>query len=372
MASAPIDPLTRYQWRQAEAAFARAKELDPAKVDYDWTYSLQVFLGRPAEAAEQWPSYIGREPLDLNVRGLYAEALAVLGRMNEAEVQFRRLLDLDAAYSATYYRVAANYFYRMGRIADAVPWYRKAIALDPSTSWYGIELAQALLELGAVDESRALIADIAKTSADTVVTAFVYKLARAYGDDDTADAARENLARVDRVREGLNIVEDWQWLREIHTEDPRRALALYRRISPELFHEPPEVGPWNHGAALSLALLKRESGEAAAAERLARRALEVIDTTKEPYGYGGAAAVGWLALGDEIGAMAALVRTFGEEGRRAGWSFIRVDPVYAPLSEHAEFQSLDEEIRMDMARQLRALQSQQASDDAELVLNFGD
>jgi tetratricopeptide (TPR) repeat protein len=293
--------------------------------------------------------------------------------MDEAEAEFRRLLNLDAGYSGTYYRVGANYCYRLGRIADAVPWFRKAMALDPSTAWYGIDLAQALLELGAVDESRALIADIAESSAETLVQAFVYKLARAYGDDDTADAARETLAHsVNRVIDGLNIVEHWQWLRDLHAGDAERALALYRRISPELFHEPPEVGTWNHGIALSLALLQRDRGERAEAERLAHSVLEVIDTTNDLYGYGGAATVAWLALGDESRAMAALEQTFREEGRRVGWSFIKVDPVYAPLRPRAEFQSLDEEIRVDMARQLQALRSREASDDGELVLDFGD
>jgi TolB-like protein/thioredoxin-like negative regulator of GroEL len=363
----------RYQWRQAEAAFARAKELDPSLSTADNAYALLVYLGRTAEAAERYKAYIDREPLALNERGVYAEALAALGRMDEAEAEFRRLLNLDAGYSAAYYRVGTNYFFRLGRIADAVPWYRKAMELDPSTPWYGIELAQALLELGAVDESRALIAGIAESSTEIPVKAFVYKLARAYGDDDMADAARENLARsVNSVIDGLNIVEDWQWLRDLHAQDAERALALYRRISPELFHEPPEVGTWNHGIALSLALLQRDRGERAEAERLAHSVLEVIDTTNDLYGYGGAATVAWLALGDESRAMAALEQTFREEGRRVGWSFIKVDPVYAPLRPRAEFQSLDEEIRVDMARQLQALRSREASDDGELVLDFGD
>ena len=102
-------------------------------------------------------------------------------------------------------------------------------------------------------------------------------LARLNGDGATAADLKEYLvANLDRLVEGLHYVETLGWLRNLQLFEPERALQVYQRIQPQLFDDPPEVGPWNHGVAVSLALLKRQTGDQAAAERLAREVLEVV------------------------------------------------------------------------------------------------
>src|SRR5690606_9923937 len=140
-----------------------------------------------------------------------------------------------------------------------------------------------------------------------LVTVFRYNLARFNGDQATAEAAQEHLAaNLDQVIEGLAFVDALEWLRDLQATDPDRALAIYRRIQPELFHGTPEVGTWNHGTALSLAYLKLQIGEDDEAQDLARAVLRVTETTIDRYNYATSPAVAYLILGDEDRAMAML------------------------------------------------------------------
>ncbi len=117
----------------------------------------------------------------------------------------------------------------MGRVAESLPWLRKAFDLDPQ----GLSIAQALtrtsLDLGddAVAEWWAQEAERISDRSYFTISA-KYFLARYRDDEQLAESLSRQLADLGQVnRGGWSYFTDLEWLRSLQVQDPDLAFRVY-------------------------------------------------------------------------------------------------------------------------------------------------
>jgi hypothetical protein len=142
-------------------------------------------------------------------------------------------------------------------------------------------------------------------------------------------------------------------------------MQAYMRLAPELLQEEPRVDAWNHAAAISLADLMRRSGDAVTANSLLEKSLSVISQTTNRY-YPPARTTAYLLQGDTQRALAALREAVEGGWRAGGWWLLERKPIYEPLWELPEFQSLMAEVKADMAAQLERVREMERNGELAL------
>ena len=128
--------------------------------------------GKRNEAAEQLRTFITSQPPELDqvhlARGVLADALTKEGRLDEAAAEYRTLLaraeDGQAAVQL------AQIYMRQQRFGEAIPMFRRALAVRPDDSRTLGSLGVALASTGRLDEAiaafeRAVALDQGNTSA---------------------------------------------------------------------------------------------------------------------------------------------------------------------------------------------------------------
>ena len=186
----------REAFSRAKAAAARALDLDPdlaeahtslgyARFYHDWDWE-------GAEAA--YRRAIALKPGYATAHQFYANALDLLGRVDEAEREWQRSLELDPL--ALIINAGLGWhLYFAGRFEPAVTALRRALEMDatfvPANVWLGLAYAQ----LGRPEESVAALADAVRHSENSPST--VAELARARALAGDTAGARELLAGLD-------------------------------------------------------------------------------------------------------------------------------------------------------------------------------
>jgi tetratricopeptide (TPR) repeat protein len=125
----PLDPRAHFllgfsqageqQFEAAIASFTRATELDP-EFSPAWNALGYAYrpLGRYAEAERAFKRYIALIPNEPNPYDSYAELLLKVGRHDESIAMYRKALEADSHFVASYVGIAANLMYS-GRHAEA-------------------------------------------------------------------------------------------------------------------------------------------------------------------------------------------------------------------------------------------------------------
>jgi TolB-like protein len=358
----------RSDWVGAEQEYKKALDLDPDNhwAQFNWAYWLYEVLGRPQEAVRLYEQLRWREPLDWNLAGNYAMALAQIGRVEEAEKELRRIIEIHPTYSGSHYFLGLlNEFFR-NQLALAIRSWVTAFELDSESVAIPVEASLLLLDLGEVTSAARWVELAERNSGGGGLGNYArFSLALYRGDEVSAQAISHDLAETaQRIYAGYHFTAYLAWLRHLHAADPQLAMEAYRRLAPELLQEEPRGGAWNHAVAISLADLMRRSGDAAAANSLLEKSLSVISQTTDRY-YPPARTAAYLLQGDTQRALAAL-REAVEGGWRFGWWLLEREPIYEPLWALPEFQSVMAEVRADMATQLEGVREMERN--GELVL----
>ncbi len=175
---------SREQNEEAEAAYWRAIELSPNYATAYLWYSgfLAARPDRLDESLAMMEKAAQLDPLSSIIQSALAGRLADLGRYDEAEAQYLRVIDLDPEFAANYANLSDFYGNRLGRFADALKWLKVAREKDPGN--IGLLFRQAFTFLDvedypAVDSAHQHIQDIDQQSWTAGATDLLVNLSRA-------------------------------------------------------------------------------------------------------------------------------------------------------------------------------------------------
>ena len=163
-----------WDWRGAEAGFARAVELAPASVvPHQWHGLVLGLLGRFAEARRSLERAAEIDPLSTIVSALQGMLLAFEGRHEEEVAQQRRTLELDPQHFLGHWALGAA-LANVSAHDEAVAELRRARELSDGAPFLAPVVARALALAGRTEESRALLAAGGSASGSPYQTATVH------------------------------------------------------------------------------------------------------------------------------------------------------------------------------------------------------
>lgn len=293
---------------------AKAASIDPDQTQYILSYSSALLdAGNPGQAAALIDDALARGIVSAPLHCNRGNAARALGRIDEAEAQFRQALRLDPQYAFAWYNLGCL-LQDEGRMEEAVESYRTARQFAPGLIEAGCNLATVLHAIGRLDEAVTAIAAVlshhpdyaegyrqlgalleAEGRNDEAWQCYARAIALEPGDADTAYRAGLVLCRLNRLQEaaahfrsaieadkmhGLAYNELGNTLRQLGShEDALKSYAAAAKVKPG-FAE----------AFCNLGNAYLESGDIASAEKACRRALEL-----DP-----ALLAGWFNLGNVL------------------------------------------------------------------------
>lgn len=143
------------RYKEAEAAFRRAAELNPNGAEaFNNLGNILHDLGRPEEAEAAFRSAISISPFSAEIFNNLGIVLQGLGRPEEAEAAFRRAIELKPGFDAAFNNMG-NALHMLGRPEEAEASCRRAITLNPLSAEAAVNLANILKDMGRLDEAKA-------------------------------------------------------------------------------------------------------------------------------------------------------------------------------------------------------------------------
>jgi len=307
--------------------------------------------GRPEEALVYFDKALEIDPLAYGRRVTYALTLHRVGRFAETERQLRTVLEFKPEFAYGYLELG-NLYWETGRLAEAVPQVRKAIALDPDPTGYPGILGRILLDLGDVATADRLISRIESLGPGTPQALVGRMLLHAHA-ADVSGAAKRATAVPGRYFLGLSLF--LQRNADLAAGRAELARARYEQRFPELFaDELPQCDWRNLRAAVDLYLVLQATGEAERGRILLERCQSDIAAMSVAGEYGKelADAEIFALLGDSEQALRALDEAFAAGSRIRWWLWTERNPNFDSIRDDVRFRTIVDGVRSDMAKQL--------------------
>ena len=341
----------------AERNYLKATELAPnySLAAYWYGLFLKQSRGQPAAALPWFQRALELDPLSYIVLINYSEALAELGRFDEAKAMAQKSLEMDPTFQYTYVTLG-DYAASEDHFEEAMDWYLRALPLDTEDpSIYGY-VADYLGWLG--DDANALCwverGRVLNPESTYVLNA--QALLKLYSGDGAAAEALA-LASIPNIWVPFSKTLPLAIIKSRLQEEGRlpEALEPYRVHFPELLGGATvELDRTNFKAAVDLADVLRQLGREEEAVHLLDAATAYIsDIPRRSYtGYWVDDVRIHVLRGENELALAAL-REAVDSGWRDEWRFyLEHDPILDPIRGDPRFQEMVGEIRADMATQL--------------------
>lgn len=140
--------------RKAERLYAKAIKANPRDPDALYLYGLLAkHQGNPSAALERFDRALAVDPDDVRCRSDRAEALAMLGRLDDAEAALKETLRL-APGTPPILNNLGNVLAEQGRDDDAIAAFRDALKTDPGFAPAHAGLGTALARDGRFEDAR--------------------------------------------------------------------------------------------------------------------------------------------------------------------------------------------------------------------------
>jgi tetratricopeptide (TPR) repeat protein len=147
-----------YDWSEAERQWRLAMARDPVSRDVLFWYGNHYLLsvGRLVEAVETMARGLQDDPLNLLYRHHFARGLRNAGRLDDAEAELRKILEVDESFPLALGTLGAVCA-QQGRSDEALTLTEKACALMPWQNAIKGQLAALLVRAGATSRAEAVI-----------------------------------------------------------------------------------------------------------------------------------------------------------------------------------------------------------------------
>jgi serine/threonine-protein kinase len=215
-----------FKFREAEAEFKRAIELDPnyATAHHWYGNTLLTTLGRFDDAIKEGKRAIELDPLSLIINADLGSTLMLARRYDEAIAQLRATLTLDGNFAYAHVMLGAVLFLK-GDVDAAIAEYNKVRTLDDSCDVLAL-LGLAYAKTGKTAEVTQLLRELNQCGQKHYVRDHVYVLMYvALGQKETA---------MDYLEKSSD-----NWLRIDPLLDPLRDEPRFQRLVAKFFTESP-------------------------------------------------------------------------------------------------------------------------------------
>ena len=143
------------------------------------------------------------------------------------------------------------------------------------------------------------------------------------------------------------------------------AFRVYTALTPELLADRPTVDPWTHAVAIGLAALYLQTGDDALANDLLEKSLAVVESADVHYNHPHKTAI--YALKGDVSRALEELRISIDANWRWEWWMLETDPIYQSLWDEPDFDAMMNEIRADMAVQLKHVQEMRRNGELEAL-----
>ncbi len=226
---------------KAIEAYKQAIDLDPKYFEpYEELGLFYYYRGRYPEAAEQFKKAIDRAPGVADAYTSLGAVLGDLGRYAEGEQALLASLNIKEAPAALNDLGAMRVYQR--RDADAVPYFTRAVALDPSEYLYLLNLGDSYWRLNRFGDANAAYRKAMDLALEELkenprlgrTRAFVGYFAARVGDSKRAE---EEIGQALRLSPGDNKVKRRAVLTYETLHEREQALAVLETATSEMLHE---------------------------------------------------------------------------------------------------------------------------------------
>jgi tetratricopeptide (TPR) repeat protein len=248
----------------------------------------------------------------------------------------------------------------LGRLDEAVAWFRKAVALDPAQASAPAQLGLIYLDLGDSTQAEFWLNRTQELEPGPFWLNSANEIIHYYrGEEEQAlNYGRELLAIDPRSVPTLRHLRDHDLQAGRYVE----ARARYARGYPALFEDGSTIDGSNIEPALDLALVLRKTGERERADAILGRALAFLQAAGQQGDMYNFSDVRLYALqGNTDAALAALGQAVDQGRRTSWWFYLERDPSLDSIRDERGFQRVLDEIRTDMAAQLAKVRAMEAS-----------
>jgi serine/threonine-protein kinase len=152
---------TDFDWNEAEREWRLAMRREPVSRDVRFWYGNHYLLsiGRNAEAVDSMARGLEEDPLNVLYRHHFAVGLRHAGRLEDAEAELRRILEIDENFPLALNTLGAICA-QLGQFEEALTLTEKAYALTPWRHPVIGQLAALLVRGGATNRADALLKEL--------------------------------------------------------------------------------------------------------------------------------------------------------------------------------------------------------------------
>jgi TolB-like protein/DNA-binding winged helix-turn-helix (wHTH) protein/Flp pilus assembly protein TadD len=339
----------------AEADFRRGLALNPN--DGPGHAFFADFLEREGKIDEALNAIDRARAIDpLNPRGHYFKGLLLLyhgaGTIEESEALFLQALSVAPEFHPALQRLGTIRKYS-GRLAEAVKFSERAIAIDPQAQWLRVELSLLYLDLDDPDAARDVIADVADERAAAWLPVCLYEGDLGAAKEILRETDESELRQLDQLYPFiLRAIRDQASEHGSRTDAPALLQSVARNSEFVFGAADPDVrrrmiagrGTWYLDDVLVAAHWQKSIGQRAKAEASARAALERIAVDRKrregagSYAFDRERAMAFAILGQKDASIAALDRAISHRRLiRLWWYDSRREPAFKALQKDPRF-----------------------------------